>query len=232
MKILRMLRYLFINIVLIGITVSAFGQQKNETSLIDSKEFTPIGFTLGVNLATPLNSFFDNSRTGVSFFTRINLFDDWFFNGEVGYENVSSNTDVLNYQSNGTFLKVGGEKNILSKKKSLTDNIFLGFQYGVAVQDQKASSILIENGYWGDYMGSVNSEVVHTHWLEFSAGPRVELLRNIYFGWKVHIRAAVYKGGQDMLKPYAVPGYGNGDRKVNGGLSYTIEYMIPWKKKI
>jgi len=232
MKILRMLRYLFINILLIGITFSSFGQQKSKANFVGEKEFVPIGFTLGVNLATPLNSFVDNSRSGVSFLTRINLFEDWFFNGEVGYENVSSDTNVLNYQSNGTFLKVGGEKNILSKKKSLTDNIFIGVQYGLAIQDQKASSILIENGYWGDYRGSVNSEVVHTHWLEISAGPRVELLRNIYFGWKVHIRAAVYTGGSDMLKPYAVPGYGNGDRKVNGGLSYTIEYMIPWKKKI
>ncbi|NLA25521.1 MAG: hypothetical protein GX879_11205 [Bacteroidales bacterium] len=209
----------------------AFSQRSADIESLLKNEGVPIGVTVGVNIATPVISFFDNSRTGVSFMTRINIFEDWFFNGEVGYENVSSNISTLNYQSNGTFLKIGGEKNLLSKKKTLTDNIFIGVQYGMALQEQSASSIIVENGYWEDYRGSIPSETVQTHWIEVSGGPRAELLKNLYFGWKIHIMASVALIGQENLKPYAVPGFGNGDKRVNGGFSYTVEYMFPWKKK-
>lgn len=227
---LKMLRFLSINILLLMFSLAVFSQQEKHIESLMKTEGVPLGFTVGVNIATPINSFIDNSRTGVSFMTRVNITEDWFFNGEVGYENVSSDISTLNYRSNGTFLKVGGEKNLLSKKKTLTDNIFIGVQYGLALQNQSASSIIVENGYWDDYIGSISSETVQTHWIEVSGGPRAELLKNLYFGWKVHIRASMALIGQDNLKPYAVPGFGNGDKRVNGGFSYTIEYMFPWKK--
>ncbi len=226
-----MLRFLSISILFLVTPNMAFSQRSADIESLLKNEGVPIGFTVGVNIATPVISFFDNSRTGVSFMTRINIFEDWFFNGEVGYENVSSNISTLNYQSNGTFLKIGGEKNLLSKKKTLTDNIFIGVQYGMALQEQSASSIIVENGYWEDYRGSIPSETVQTHWIEVSGGPRAELLKNLYFGWKIHIMTSVALIGQENLKPYAVPGFGNGDKRVNGGFSYTVEYMFPWKKK-
>ncbi len=226
-----MLRFLSISIFFLVISNMAFSQRSADIESLLKNEGVPIGVTVGVNIATPVISFFDNSRTGVSFMTRINIFEDWFFNGEVGYENVSSNISTLNYQSNGTFLKIGGEKNLLSKKKTLTDNIFIGVQYGMALQEQSASSIIVENGYWEDYRGSIPSETVQTHWIEVSGGPRAELLKNLYFGWKIHIMASVALIGQENLKPYAVPGFGNGDKRVNGGFSYTVEYMFRGKRK-
>lgn len=226
-----MLRYIYISALLLFFVGFGKAQNNEELDKID-KLLNPVpkGFTLGVNLASPVNHFFDKDRTGVSFLTRINLSDKWFFVGEAGYENVSFNKEAYQYESNGTFIKIGAEIDMLSKKKSLRDNLFIGFQYGLALQGQSASHFLVENGYWSDYQGRVSSETLNTHWVEVSAGPRTEILKNFFIGWKVHIRASFINGGQDLLKPYIVPGFGNGDNRVNGGFSYTLEYMIPLKK--
>jgi hypothetical protein len=37
-------------------------------------------------------------------------------------------------------------------------------------------------------------------------------------------------GGKD-LKPISIPGYGNGGRITNGGISYFITWNIPYKTK-
>ena len=226
-----MLRYIYISALLLFCLGFGKAQNNEELDKID-KLLNPVpkGFTLGVNLASPVNHFFDKDRTGVSFLTRINVTDKWFFVGEAGYENVSFKKDAYHYESNGTFIKAGAEIDMLSKKKSLRDNLMVGFQYGLAFQGQNASHFLVENGYWDDYQGRVSSETLNTHWLEISAGPRTEIFKNFFIGWKVHIRASFINGGQDLLKPYIVPGFGSGDNRVNGGFSYTLEYMIPLKK--
>lgn len=232
MKISKMLRYISISGVLLFFLLSTSKAQNVEeleevSNLIAT---APKGFTLGVNLASPVNHLFNKDRTGVSFLTRINIIDKWFFAGEVGYENVNFLKDEYSYSSNGTFIKIGAELDMLSDRRSVRDNILMGFQYGVAIQEQNSSHFTIENGYWGDYSGRISSETINTHWLEISVGPRTEILKNLFIGWKVHLRASFINGGQDILKPYIVPGFGNGGNRVNGGFSYTLEYMIPWKK--
>lgn len=231
MKTLKMLRYIYTSVLLLFFLSVGKSQHHEELSkLNDSMKQIPRGFTLGINLASPVNHFFDKDRTGVSFLTRINVVGDWFFVGEAGYENVSFKKSAYHYESNGTFIKAGAEIDMLSKKKSLRDNILVGFQYGLALQGQSASHFMVENGYWSDYEGKISSETLNTHWLEVSVGPRTEILKNFFIGWKVHIRVSFINGGQDIMKPYIVPGFGSGDNRVNGGFSYTLEYMIPWKK--
>lgn len=70
-----MLRYIFIS-VLFFLSLSVRSQVVQEVVEV------PRGFTLGVNLAGPINKLFDTDRTGISFLTRINLKEDLFFIGE------------------------------------------------------------------------------------------------------------------------------------------------------
>lgn len=225
-----MLRYIFFSVALFC-PVMIYGQAKEEVrKAAENLPKAPQGITIGVNLAGPFNSLMDGDRSGFSFVSRFNLAEDYFFMGEAGFEQISFEKEEYDYESNGTFLKAGIEKDMLNNMRSVIDNLFIGFQYGFALQSQSASRFLANNGYWDDYEGSISSETLTSHWFELSTGPRTEIFKNFYIGWKIHLRVSLINTGQDVMKPYIVPGFGNGDNRVNAAFSYTLEYMIPWKK--
>jgi hypothetical protein len=212
-------------------SVMLSGQAKEEArEPTESLSKAPQGITVGVNLAGPFNSLMHGDRNGFSFVSRFNLAEDYFFVGEAGFEQISFEKDEYDYNSNGTFLKAGIEKDMLNNKRSVVDNLLVGVQYGFAVQGQSASHFWINNGYWDDYEGSVGSETLTSHWFELSMGPRAEIFNNFYIGWKIQLRVSLLTTGEDVLKPYIVPGFGSGDSSFNAAFSYTLEYMIPWKK--
>ncbi|GAO29310.1 DUF6048 family protein [Geofilum rubicundum] len=219
-----MLRYIFIS-VLFFLSLSVRSQVVQEVVEV------PRGFTLGVNLAGPINKLFDTDRTGISFLTRINLKEDLFFIGEAGFENVNFEKTAYHYDSNGTFIRVGAEMDVLPKKEEGSkDNLLVGLQYGFALQEQGSSYFLVENGYWEDYTGRMGSNTINTHWIELSGGPRAELFKNFYMSWNLHIRVSVASNNASLMEPYIVPGFGNGDSRLNAGFSYVLEYMIPWTR--
>ncbi len=219
-----MLRYIFISTLLL-VSISVRPQ------LVQERMETSRGFTLGVNLAGPINKLFDTDRTGFSFLTRINLKENLFFIGEAGFENVNFEKTAYHYDSNGTFIRLGAELDVLpERKEGSNDNLLIGLQYGFALQEQVASYYFVENGYWDDYSGRMGANTINTHWVELSAGPRAELFKNFYLSWNLHIRVKVANNNTSLLEPYIVPGFGSGDNRLNAGFSYVLEYMIPWNR--
>jgi hypothetical protein len=224
-KPLKMLRYICISLFLLWSASVAYGQ------VADAEIATSKGFTVGVNLAGPINKLFDDGRSGISFLSRMSLKSPYSLLAEVGYENVLFENSKYSYSSNGTFFKAGVEYDVFAgKAMGSNDNLLFGLHYGYAIQEQEASSFTIENSYWGDYHGDLGVYTVNTHWLELSGGPRMELFKNFYMGWTLQLKLAVYRDNPDILSPYLIPGFGNGDNRINLGFSYSVEYLIPWNK--
>ncbi len=202
-------------------------------TIIDTEKqlHSPVGFTLGFNLAGPFNSILDADRTAFSFITRLNLKENLFFRGEAGFENINFKKEAYHYESNGSFIKGGVEINAITKAEPTTNaQLLFGLHYGIALQKQNASTFIIENSYWKDYTGRIGSHTANHHWLELSGGPRIELFSNFYISWILQIRIITFKNNPEILRPYLIPGFGNGDTRLNGGFAYTLEYLIPWKK--
>jgi hypothetical protein len=193
------------------------------------------GFTLGVNMVAPINSIFNNERAGFSFLSRITTYKPRFYIfAEAGYENIDFKNKHYNYSSNGSFFKLGMEYDLLKMKKKVVgrnDNLLLGAFYGYALQQHSAPNYLIRNDYWDDYHGTFGNNTVNSHWLEISLGPRAEMFKNFFLSWSLHILFTVYQDKNGIMLPYLIPGYGNGNNKVNATFSYNIEYLIPWKKE-
>ncbi|MGQ1889429.1 DUF6048 family protein [Thermophagus sp. OGC60D27] len=233
-KLQRISNYIFISFLLIS--SAAKGQNKDQ-SLFPINEKVRRGLTLGVNLEGPIGHLFDNDKSAFSFVTHINLSSNWFFRGEAGFENLTfseSHAKERNYQyqSNGSFLKAGILYDFFNvDERGNNDNIFIGLNYGYALQQHGSNSLTIQNGYWDDYQASMDDYFLQTHWFELLAGPRTELLKNLYMGWTLNIRVKVFQDNSKPLKPYSVPGFGNGNNTINIGFSYLIEYFIPWQSK-
>ena len=223
MKISRILKYLFISFLFL-IPLNINGQNNEEW-------FPSQGFTLGVNLAGPFTTIINNERNGFSFLTRISVKDQFNLYGELGFENVNFEKPEYHYNSNGSFFKLGLERNILKTAEAgRIDNLLVGAFYGFAVQQHGASRIFIPNGYWDNHAGRMGAYAMSSHWFEISGGPRMELFKNFFVGWSMHLRILIYRNNSNIMDPYLIPGYGNGGNVVNASFSYNIEYMIPWKK--
>jgi hypothetical protein len=227
----RILSFIFISLFLFSSFLEA--QKREEKKLNEG----PLGLTLGVNLEGPIGRFFDSDKSAFSAIMHIKFAPDWFFRGEAGFENLtfsSENEQERNYsyESNGSFLKAGILYDFFKvEENGNNDNIFIGLNYGFALQEHGSSSYTIKNDYWNDYSGSTGKYVISTHWLEVCAGPRTELWKNLYMGWTINLRVKILQSNSDVLDPFSIPGFGNGDNTVNLGFSYVIEYFIPWGKK-
>ncbi len=230
-KVQKILSFIFISCWLFSGTLAA--QQKEQPA----KSIPKTGFALGVNLEGPIGRFFDQDKTAFSVVGHLSLRPNLFFVGEAGFENLAfseahAEERHYDYESNGTFIRAGLLYDIFSvEEEGNHDNIFLGLHYGFALQEHSSDSYTIENQYWEGHTGSLSKYVLNTHWVELSAGPRTELLKNFYMGWSVNLRVKMFQDNKEALVPYSVPGFGNGDNTVNLGFSYVLEYMIPWNKK-
>jgi len=226
MKISIMLKYICLISILLFVYLTVTGQ--------DKEEWTPAqGFTLGANMAVPFNSIFNNERKGFSILSRVTFRNNLYFFGEAGLENISFKRERYDYNANGSFFKVGIERDLLKMKKKefgRNDNLLTGIYYGYAFQEQGAPKFLISNGYWNDYSGNFRNYFVQSHWLEISLGPRAEMFTNFFLSWSLHIKFTLFRKNPNIMDPYIIPGYGNGNNNVNASFSYNIEYLIPWKK--
>nr|WP_321406673.1 DUF6048 family protein [uncultured Carboxylicivirga sp.] len=225
----KMLKYI-LSISLLASCINSFSQQTNE----EEKKKTPFepGIAVGLNVGTFITPFFEPERIGMEATGRIKFNRKWFAVGELGYENVSFDKESYNYDSNGSFLRLGIDYNIFKVEETgNNDNIILGFRYGFGVADYKSDRFTVTDGYWGDYLGSIGSGTSTAHWGEFVFGLRSEIFKNFYMGWSARFRLLALTNNTQQLEPYAIPGYGKNDNRTNVGFTYNLEYYLPLKKK-
>ena len=190
-----------------------------------------MGLSLGIDVSPFVQKIFDHDRTGLAFIGRYGFKDRWYANAEIGYENINKSKADYDYNSNGTFLRVGIDYDILNVGKwQDNDNIFLGLRYGYSWQSHSSDKIVVVDSYWGDLNTSIGSTSVNSHWVETLFGLRSEMFPNFYMGWSVRARFLLTASHQGIMEPYYVAGYGLFDNKVNFGFTYTLEYQIPFKR--
>lgn len=229
-KTLKMLRYILSISLLMG-TMCSFGQNLPKEQEKQKEPFDP-AFAVGINLGPFITRAFDDESTGIEATARFKYNRKWFAVGELGYENTSLNDKSYDYESNGTFLRLGFDYNFFKVEElSNNDNVILGMRYGIAITDFNSDKYTISEGYWGDYQGSISSTTSNAHWLEFVFGLRSEVLKNFYMGWSIRMRKMLAVNQDGDFEPYRIPGYGKRDNTTNLSFTYTLEYNLPLKKK-
>ncbi len=197
----------------------------------DVKTNNESGLSVGVNIAPLIILAFEPERKGVEFIGRYFFKRNWFFIGEMGFENVIFEKDPYDYKSNGGFVRLGIDYNFfMVEEPGNNDNITFGLRYGIGTQSHESPRYTIKDSYWGDYTGEFGLSNVTSHWLEMVAGIRTEVLKNFYMGWTIRMKTLILVHLDNDLEPYTVPGYGRGDNNINVGFTYTLEYYIPFKK--
>lgn len=148
--------------------------------------------------------------------------------GEAGYFRLNKLQDTYEYSQQGTFYRAGVEYNAIDSQQ---DDIFtIGGRIGSAFFSQQATNIEINtvDSIWNAIpLTNVQQQSHSAYWLELVLSMKVELFKNIYLGWTVRGQAMLFGAKAEHLEPYAIPGFGRGNKKTAVGFNYYICYKIP-----
>jgi len=183
---------------------------------------------LGIDVSSVMRNILEPEvqQYEVSFDTGIQ--HNWFATAEAGFMNVNSERETFAYKSNGYFLRLGAEYNLLNKKPDPDKNnlVLIGARYGYSFLQHRSPFFFVENEYWGNYTGSMNSSFFNLHWMELTGGVKTEVLPNLFLGWTIRVRVRIFSSRDPELQPYFIPGFGHGDRSNPATVLYSIMYRF------
>ena len=151
---------------------------------------------------------------------------------EFGWQNVELSKDAFQYNSGGVFAKVGVDFNRFKYDNPVDyDMGFIGLRYGMSHFTHSAGNIDIEEGYWGNLENAkVTEKQINAHWVGVGVGLRAEVFYNFFMGWSFFANIKFAQTKDDHMTPYSIPGFGDGSKRFNITINYSLYYRIPVSK--
>lgn len=192
------------------------------------------GLRIGFDLSRIPMHFLNPYRTDIAIQADLRIDSNLYLAAETGWNRTHlDNKPVFNYISNGNYLKAGVDYNFIKRKLPQEDNsIYVGLRYGLARMQRKIPQYTISDPYWGNVDGHFSSKTLLPQWAELVAGLKVEVLKNLFLGWGLHIRVLTTQNIDKEVRPYLIPGFGKATHNAVFDVNYTLSYRIPlWKPK-
>ncbi len=251
-----MLQY-FTNIIFcFCLTFSVLGQQnpqprpdkKSETKTRikevlkkDSISYkTAYGFRLGIDISKPIISALDETYNGLELVGDYRISKNWYIATELGYETKETIELNSNSTSQGTFLRLGVNRNFYDNWLDMNNEIYFGARYGLAIFQQTLNEYTtnVTDLNFTDYFPSTTvtpnttEAGLQAHWVEIQLGAKVETLNNLFVGISTAFKVALSVQDQTGFATLYAPGFNRVFTSKTGfGFNYTISYLIPFKKK-
>jgi len=220
----KTLKYFFSTYVLFFLFLSVYSQTERIK-----------GLRLGIDLSRFSLYYLEPSRTCFQLSADFEVIDNLYPIIEYGQQTVDLIKPTYNYQSKGSYYRIGADYNFLtSKAHNQYDMVFLGLRFGTANMSHSANNITVDtiHSYWGQYSdGMVPENNIKAYWIEVTPGIRAEIFKNFFMGWSISGRIMLKQGKEYYMDPYNIPGYGNGSSKTGMGFNYSIFYRIPILKE-
>lgn len=151
---------------------------------------------------------------------------------EAGFNKINQQTKQYDYDMLGYYLRVGVNYNMVKYQHHSDRNIFyVGFRYAYSSFYQQANKVILENE-WGALKTEFPKNFINMHWVEGVMGIRGEIVKNLFLGFCIRVKTRLSMSNTQHLIPYHIPGFGNAEKKIQVGISYTISYAIPLRKHL
>ena len=229
-----MLKY-FIKTILITVSLNSFSQ---ETSVIDSfSKQSVFGIKIGLDLSKQIRMLTESGFKGMVFTGDYKINERLYLATEFGSEEKKVSNEVLNFNTEGTFLKLGANYNVYNNKEGMDNEIYVGFRYAIGKFNHKLNSYTIYNldNYWNQNL--VNSNIdfnnLNANWFELVFGFNAKIINNIYGGLSLRLKRLLNQNIPENFNNLYIPGFNKVTEKNNIGVgfSYSIYYHIPLFKK-
>ncbi|NBC82748.1 MAG: hypothetical protein GVY19_05140 [Bacteroidetes bacterium] len=208
----------YISILVISLLAGAGYSQEAPTDTATYLVFTP-----GIDIAQFAQPYINDGYSGVAASLDVEFVPNILFVAEYGINNYNIEKERYKYSSGGSFYKAGFDINVLRNNQQ-KNQVTLGFRYAYSRMEHELEELTVIS-YWGENFTYLAPEKVQSHWLEFSAGIRMQLISNLYLGWSLRARLKESNVNESYL-PLYIPGYNKNRDNVVFGFTYSVYYKF------
>ena len=229
-----MLKY-FISLLLLTNSLSVFSQDDILSDSIPLK--TTYGIKIGIDLSQQIRMLTESEYKGLLITADYKILERVFLATEFGNENKKIVNVVLDFNTNGTFLKLGFNYNVYNNMKGLENEIYVGFRYGMGKFNHKLNSYTIYqlDQYWNQNLIDNISDYknLNASWFEFVFGFNAQVINNVYMGLSLRVNRLLNQDKPENFSNLYIPGFNKvlENNNFGVGISYSIYYHIPIFKK-
>ena len=195
------------------------------------------GLRAGIDLASLVRTALDDEYTGFQVMADYRLTDSWYVAGELGNESLDRETNQVDFETSGSFIKAGADYNFYRNWQDLDNMIYVGFRAGAASFSQTLNrfDFFQDNGGFSTDSQFPNEEFkdLNAFWGEIQVGVKVEVLNNLFMTLNVQLKVLASEDIPDNFDNLYIPGFGRtyDTTDIGVGYSYGISYRIPFFKK-
>ncbi|XLS30385.1 DUF6048 family protein [Flavobacteriaceae bacterium M23B6Z8] len=234
-----MLRFCISILICLLFSSIGFGQKESQDTLKLSEKY---GLRIGADLSRPLRTFLDDNYSGFELVGDYRISKNFYIAGELGTEENTTEEDLYNFTTNGSYIKLGFDYNTYNNWFGMQNLVTVGMRYGFSTFSQTLNSYNIYNTNQffneGNTPGN-NTELLGEYtglngqWVEGVIGVKVELFSNLYLGATVRINFLVSDKAAEPFPNLWIPGFNrvNNDSTLGLGYNYTLSYLIPIYRK-
>lgn len=185
------------------------------------------GLRFGLNVSRPLWRFVEPARMGFEAVGDFSIGPEYFGVAEAGYSLRDLDEPAYRLKERGVFLRIGGDKGLYRDNDDL---IAVGARLGVAAWERAAPRITVEPGYWGEYAGTLESDIFIRQWAEVVLVLKTELFSNVFIGWNIRGKLLLFDRGDRHMSERYIPGFGAGETGSTFGFDFYIYYRFSLRK--
>lgn len=193
---------------------------------------------VGLDIYKPVTTQFDENYQGLELVGDLKLNRRWYVAAEIGSEKKTIQSDLFNFTTNGSYIKLGVDYNFFNNWKGMNNALYLGFRLARSLHTQKVNNYTlyqlsqyiplseIVQGYATGERSSLSNS-----WYELLFGIKVQLLKNFYAGISIRMHGLISNPQPNNFGNLYAPGFNKitDDNNFGGSFNYTLTYTFPFQ---
>jgi hypothetical protein len=221
--------------MLIGQTES----NSNDTLIKKDKLLEINKIRLGFDLLKPILSSSEGANLNYEIVGDLQLTENIYLASEYGLVDKVIEDENINFNSKGSFLRVGFDYNMFKNWIGMDNSIYVGLRYGTSSFSSKILDYNVRNkdSYFSNLVTNEFQTIEYSNlsgnWIELLLGIKVETFKNVYLGLSLRLNKLLSDKKPDNFGNLFIPGFNKvtDENTFGSGFNYTLTYSIPLKKR-
>ncbi len=233
--------YLFIISICLSTNMLIGQTESNSTdTLIKKDKLLNINkIRLGFDLLKPILSSSERDNLNYEIVSDLQLTENIYLAGEYGLVDKVIEDENINFNSSGSFLRIGFDYNMFENWIGMDNSIYIGLRYGTSNFSSKILDYNVRNkdSYFSNLVTNEFQTIEYSNlsgnWIELLLGIKVETFKNVYLGLSLRLNKLLSDKKPDNFGNLFIPGFNKvtDENTFGSGFNYTLTYSIPLKKR-
>jgi hypothetical protein len=233
--------YLFIISIWLStnMLVSQTELNSSDSLIVKDKVLNINKLSIGLDLFKPIKSSSDGDNLNYEIISDLQLTENLYLAGEYGLVDKLIEDENINFNSSGSFLRIGFNYNMFNNWVGMDNSIYLGLRYATSNFSNKILDYTVRNqdSYFSNLVDSEYQTIEYSdlsgNWIEIVAGLKVETFNNVYLGFSLRLNKLLSNSKPDNFDTLFIPGFNKvtDDNTFGSGFNYTLIYSMPLRKR-